>query len=253
MHALMNHMVLFFATICIILLASSYAGLLIQERQRETMAASSFKTLESAVLGLLALLLGFSFSMAVSRYDLRRQLEVEEANSIGTTWLRTETLPEPARSTERQLLRQYVPIRLDFFNAGTDQLAITRSLADGGALQQKIWDVAAADASIHRDPISSLFLSTLNDSIDATEKRTAAFENRIPAAAWILLLLVAGVSSLLVGMGASKRSRGLLLALPLVVACAMTLILDLDSPRSGLVRVPQNSMERVAAQVEASR
>lgn len=216
-------------------------------------ASDSLKTLEGAVLGLLGLLLGFSFAMSVNRYDMRKQLEVEEANAIGTTWLRTDVLAEPARARERQLLREYVTVRLQFLSAGTDRAAIAQALARTGELQNRIWEVGVGESSVRRDPVSALFLSTLNDAIDATEKRSAAFENRIPGAAWALLLFMGSAASALVGASASRRSRALVIVLPLVVGAAMMLILDLDSPRAGFVQVKQNSMMRVAAQVGANQ
>ena len=254
MSSVLDHPLLFAPLIVLLLFAAGGVGTWVKATREETLlhASDSLKTLEGAVLGLLGLLLGFSFAMAVNRYDLRKQLEVEEANAIGTTWLRTDVLSAPARSAERQLLRDYVPVRLSFLSAGTDRARIAASLAQAADLQSRMWAIAAADAAQRRDPVSALFLSTLNDAIDATEKRTAAFENRIPAAAWALLLFMGAAASALVGTGASRRSRALVTVLPLVVASAMTLILDLDSPRAGFVRIQQNSMARVAAQIASA-
>src|ERR1700709_1033761 len=104
MHVVLDHPMVFFPLVLVLLFVAGLMGVWLQTRYRTTVdgASSSFKTIESAVLGLLALLLGFSFAMAVSRYDLRKQLEVDEANAIGTTWLRTDALAEPARAIERQ-------------------------------------------------------------------------------------------------------------------------------------------------------
>lgn len=186
MPTLLDHPLLFCPFVILFLFAGSLLGTWVRVRRAEAVArdAGSFKALEGAVLGLFALLLGFSFAMAVNRYDLRRQLEVEEANAIGTTWLRTDTLVEPERSAERQLIQQYVPVRLSFVAAGTDAQAIQRSLTQSGELQAQMWKIAAGGASARRDPISALFVASLNDAIDVTEKRTAALENRIPSMAW---------------------------------------------------------------------
>jgi hypothetical protein len=254
MSAVLDHPLVFFPLVLVLLFAAGWLGMWLKARYSDTVDAgsSSFKTLESAVLGLLALLLGFSFSMAVSRYDLRKDLEVGEANAIGTTWLRTSALGEPARTAARSLLKEYVPVRIAFFEAGTDQRAIADSLSRAGVLQSELWRVAADDANGHRDPVTALFLATLNDTIDFSEKRTAALENRIPGAAWALLIFMSCAASLLVGIGATARSRVLLLVLPLVVGSALTLILDLDSPRAGFVRIHQHSMVRVAEQMAAT-
>jgi hypothetical protein len=253
MSLVLDHPALFFPLVVVLLFVAAWAGVWLKRAFAEAVdtESSSFKTLESAVLGLLALLLGFSFSMAVSRYDLRRDLEVNEANAIGTTWLRTATLDEPARTAARSLLKEYVPVRMAFFDAGTDSATISESLARASAIQNELWKVAADGASGRRDPVSALFVATLNDTIDLSEKRTAALENRIPAAAWMLLIFMSSAASALVGTGATVRSRALLFVLPLVVGAALTLILDLDSPRSGFVRVHQGSMERVAQQMNS--
>ncbi len=254
MPSLFDHPLLFFPLVALLLLLTGSIGAWLKSTRTDAVseASDTLKTLEGAVLGLLGLLLGFSFAMGVGRYDARKQLEIDEANAIGTTWLRTDTLPEPIRSTEKQLLREYVPARMAFLSAGTDTAGIQASIAKTADLQSRMWAAAAADASMHRDPISGLFLSTLNDAIDLSEKRLAAFENRIPIAAWVLLLMMSAAASALVGIGMTHRSRLLLFVLPLVVAGAMTLILDLDSPRAGFVIIHQKSMERVAAQVSAT-
>ncbi len=255
MQFLLNHPLLFCPVVVLFLFAGSLSGSRIRARRPAAVEqnSGSFKTLEGAVLGLLALLLGFSFAMAVNRYDLRKQLEVEEANAIGTTWLRTDTLAEPARGAERQLLKQYVPVRLAFVAAGNDADAVQHSLAQSSELQARIWAIAAGDTAAHRDPVTALFVSSLNDMIDVTEKRTAALENRIPAMTWAMLLFMGFVSSALVGISVTSRSKLLLTILPLVVGVVLALILDLDSPRSGFIRVHQNSMTRVAEQVAASK
>ena len=116
-----------------------------------------------------------------------------------------------------------------------------------------MWKIAAGDASVRRDPVSALFVSSLNDMIDVTEKRTAALENRIPSMAWAILLFMAFVSSALVAVSMMSRSKRLLAVLPVVVGVVLALILDLDSSRSGFIRVHQNSMVRVATQITSSR
>lgn len=242
----------FFVLSLFVLCLGTLLGLRLQkQRARQNEEANSLKTIEGAVLALLGLLLGFTFSMSVSRYDQRRQLEVEEANAIGTTWLRTTLLLEPARSAEQTLLRQYVPARQGFFAAGTSRVEVDRSLARSGVLQAQMWKVASEAAQAERDPVTALFLASLNEAIDAAEKRTAAFENRIPVSAWIMLLFVGFSGSVLVGVGLQTRSRLLLLVLPVVVATALVEIRDLDSPRSGFIHVDQHSMERLAEEISA--
>jgi len=252
MPAALDHPLIFGPLVFLLLLAAGTIGAWIRSTRQTTVteASDSFKTLEGAVLGLLSLLLGFSFAMAVSRYDARKQLELDEANAIGTTWLRTSALEEPIRTQSRGVLRQYVPIRLQFFTAGSDRGAVDASLSRAGTLQTKLWNLAMDPADGQPNPYKSLYLASLNDTIDLSEKRTAtSFEDRIPSAAWALLLFMAVTGSLLVGIGLSVPSRKLLIVVPLVMAATLTLILDIDSPRSGFVTVYQSSMTRVADQI----
>jgi hypothetical protein len=223
-------------------------GSWIRVRRQEVIQTEKglIKTLEGAVLTLFALLLGFMFSMAVGRYELRKQLILDEANAIGTTWLRTASMAEPARSQEQALLRQYVPVRIEFLASGSDEKRMLASLRQAAVLQARMWAIASSYASDHRDPITGLSIATLNQAIDLSESRTAAYENRIPLMAWVILLFIGFVATMVVGINVSSHSHVLRLVLPFVVGLALALTLDLDSPRYGLIVMTQPSMERVA-------
>jgi hypothetical protein len=226
-------------------------GVRIREKRDEIIEHESkiITVLEGSLLTLFGLLIGFTFSMAVSRYDVRKQLVLTEANAIGTTWLRTALLTGPTRSEEQSLLRQYVQQRLRYVSAGHDRTEVEDSLKRASDLQAHMWAAASDYATEHRDVTTSLFLSTLNDSIDVSEERTAANENRIPAEAWWMLLFVGFVATLLVGLDVRPRSWVLQATLPIVLAGALALTMDMDSPRYGLIRITQPSMERVAQQM----
>ncbi|AFL86501.1 hypothetical protein Terro_0150 [Terriglobus roseus DSM 18391] len=238
---------LFFVFVLCLLVGATFAGLWIRRRHGDAIEreSGSLKTLEGAVLALLGLLLGFTFSMAVSRYDHRKELEIAEANNLGTLWLRTSLLSESGREAERDLMRRYVPVRINFLAAGTSELLLSRDQQQTSALQAEMWRIASAEATMRRDPETALFFSALNDSIDVTEKRTAALEDRIPTTAWAMLLFLGSVASLIVGTSLQSRSIVLRVVLPVVLAAALALVYDLDSPRSGLIRVQQQSMERL--------
>ena len=244
---------MFFLAVVILLWSGTLVGGLLRTRRQQVLAeeVSTFKTLESAVLALLGLLLGFTFAMGVNRYDLRKNLEIAEANDIINLWHRTDLLPDPVRSAEQALLRQYIPVRLDFLGAGTDEVRINRSLAQTGELQAQMWHSISSYATTQRDPLTAQFVASLADVTAITESRTAAFENRIPVTAWGMLLFIAFAASVLVGVGIGTRSQALRFVLPIVVGCALSLTLDLDSPRSGLIRVHQHSLERVQAEIAA--
>lgn len=243
----------FFAVALVVLVLATVCGLWLRKRFAHAVdrESQSLKTLESTILALLGLLLGFTFSMAVARFDTRKSLEIDEANDIGTLWLRTSLLSENARDAERALIRQYVAARLEFAAAGRDAERMTKSTNDTAQLQGQMWSIASQEANQRRDATSGLFISVLNDCIDVTEKRTAALENTIPWAAWMMLLAIGAIGCGLVAVSLQANVLGLRILLPLVLACTLTMIYDIDSPRSGLIRVHQQSMERLQQQVMA--
>ena len=205
--------------------------------------------LQGSVLGLLALLLGFTFAMAVERYDLRKALVLEEANAIGTTALRAAHLPPPHDEQARLLLHQYVSARLEFYASGLDVERLARAQDSAAELQKKLWalTVTLAQEQPRSVPVG-LFIETLNDLIDDSEKRTAALDNRVPGAVIVLLFAVAGVAMSLIAYHcglAGHRRLGLNALFALLIAVVITIILDIDRPRSGLVHVSQGSMERL--------
>jgi hypothetical protein len=212
---------------------------------------NTFRTVEGAVLTLTGLLLGFTFSMAVNRYEHRRDLEIREADAISTLWQRSAALAEPTRSEEQRLIREYVPVRVEFLASGGSMNRLQVSLDQTNVLQGRMWAVASDYARSHTDSITSLFLTAMGDSFSHSEERTAAFENRIPLAAWIILMLVATAAIVLVSVDIGSRFSLLRFVLPVVVAAVLALMLDLDSPRYGWIAVQQNSMLRVAQRVAA--
>jgi hypothetical protein len=218
-------------------------------------AKSHVGALQGAALGLLALLLAFTFSMAVSRYDTRKHLVMEEANAIGTTALRTSLLPEPQRQQARASLRSYVDARLAFYEAGEDGGQVAAALAAGGREQEKLWalatDVAAQDP---RSVSAGLFIQTLNDSIDLAEKRLVAYESHVPGTVIALLLLVSVLAFGFLGYGSAltgARHARSTAVFALLVTLVVTIVMDIDRPRGGLIRISQASMQRLAASLSA--
>src|SRR5205823_623509 len=142
---------------------------------------SQVSIIQGAILGLLGLIAGFTFAMSVSRFDLRKAVILDEANAIGTTYLRAEFLPDPARGELKALLRRYVDVRLEFFAAGADIPRARDAEAEIGRLQAELWSRAAAVT--RRDPHSiatGLFIQSLNETIDLDAKQFAALENHVP-------------------------------------------------------------------------
>jgi hypothetical protein len=200
---------------------------------------------------LLSLLLGFTLAMVLSRFDLRKQLVVDEANAIGTTNLRAAMLPEPSRSKAQELLRQYTEARLDFskseMNSGTFQAALKRSKQ----AQTDLWQQSVVVAQQSPTPITALFVQSLNETIDLDAKRLAALENRVPGAIWGTLALLALMTCLMVGYSQRERFIPAMLVPPLMIAIVMSLVADLDTPGTGLIRVGQSSLERLHSELNA--
>lgn len=207
---------------------------------RESLAAT-----RDSVSLLLSLLLGFTLAMALPRYEDRKKLLVDEANSIGTTALRAQMLPEPARGKVLQLLSSYVDARLAFSTAGVRGEELQRSLVRTKQLQDDMWKQGVAAVQQSPTPITSIFIQSLNESMDLSEKRLAALENRVPNAVWILLALVSILSCVTIGASERRRIWFVMVVSPLAIAIVMALIADLDSPRTGLLQIGQQSLSRV--------
>ena len=193
-----------------------------------------------ATLTLLGLIIGFTFSMAVSRYDQRKNYEEAEANAIGTEYLRADLLPDAEQAKVRALLRDYLDQRVLFYqtNDGERLQQINRATAQ---LQAELWSAVLAAA--RPTPLLALAVSGMNDVLNAQGYTQAAWWNRIPVAAWVLMITIAVFANAMFGYGARRRKAGVLhmLVLPLVLSIAFFLIADIDSPRRGVIRVnPQN-------------
>ncbi|HKQ68599.1 MAG TPA: hypothetical protein VJT73_04635 [Polyangiaceae bacterium] len=219
----------------------------------EASALSLLSTLEAAILGLLALLLGFSFSMAANRYETRKQVLLDEANAIGTTYLRRELLPEPERARVTALLRRYIDVRIEFYDRNRERA--DRAEATGREIQKDLWAEAVLASAKNEHPVSvGLFVSSLNDLIDLDEKRLVALENRVPETVFVLLVLIASTAAWATGHAAGRGNRRFTLeaaAMPFLVACVVAFIVDLDRPMRGFVRTGQASMVRTRAGMQA--
>lgn len=231
------------------LLGAWSIGRYLGRRARATIdetAKSQANALQGAVLGLLALLMAFTLSMAISRYEARKQVIVDEANAIGTTYLRAKLLPSPYAADAVTLLRQYVGIQLDLYNAGYDPARIQAVSEQTTQLQQQLWSIATTvSAQDNRSVSAGLFVQTLNDTIDFDAKRLAAFQNRVPGAVIWLLFGVAVAAVGMVGyndgLGSQRHFVGAVLIIILLVVIIWVTI-DLDLPQYGLIRVNQQSM-----------
>lgn len=221
---------------------AAYVGDLVRKRTREFKQGErhDLNTVQAATLTLLALIIGFTFSMAVSRYDLRKSLEEAEANAIGTEYLRADLLPAEGRQRLHDTLRSYLDLRIAFYENGT-AYAADEIGPQTARLQEQLWALVAPAAATQPTPTVALVVSGMNDVINAQGYTQAAWWNRIPTGAWGMMLLMAMSCNLLVGYGERRRGELFLFVLPVVVSIGFFLISDLDSPRGGVIHVhPQN-------------
>ncbi len=199
-----------------------------------------FDIILAAALTLLGLVIGFTFSMAVSRYDQRKNYEAEEANAIGTEYVRAGLLPAVEAANVRALLRKYLDQRLLFYH-NRDKQKFQKVDADTAQLQNELWTAVETHAAVQPTPVVALTVSGMNDVLNAQGYTQAAWLNRIPIAGWDLLILIAILCNMLVGYRAQRTNVLLFLILPLVVSISFFLIADIDSPNQGTIRVhPQN-------------
>jgi len=201
---------------------------------------NDFDIIRNAALTLLALVIGFSFAMAVSRYDQRKNYEEAEANAIGTEYVRADLLPTADAKSVRELLRRYKDLRVLYYRA-SDEGQIKQIDADTGKLQAELWSAVLRAAKAQPTAVVALAVSGMNDVLNSQGYTQAAWWNRIPVAAWGLMGLMAICCNLLLGYGEHHKSVLVLLILPVIVSISFLLIADLDSPRGGVIRVlPQN-------------
>lgn len=238
-----------FVAITALLLASAEAGnrLGIFARKREgDHKPADIGTLLGSVLGLLALLLGFTFAMSASRYEARRELVVKEANAIGTAYLRSRLLPEPQRTELGNLFRRYIDAKLEIAVSLSDAGKTTKLLDEMEQEQNRMWAAGGEVAATGQNPVlTSIFLQALNDVIDVHGERVAAFRARVPASIFMVGLVVALLAMLLTGFSAGLGDNRNVVATTLaclLVALVMMLIVDLHRPDTGTITISQQSM-----------
>ena len=198
-----------------------------------------------ATLGLLAFMLAFTFGMGASRFDTRKQLVLDEANAVRTAYLRADLLPQSARAEFRDLLREYVAVRVRAVGKGEDELR--QGIARSEELHGLLWSRAVALAGGKGSPVfAGLFIQSLNNVIDLHAKRvTAGLRNRIPVSIWVTLYFVASLAMVVMGYHArltGRRSTMATVALVMTFSAVMLLIMDLDRPDQHLFQVSQRAM-----------
>jgi len=233
----------FALSFCALWLSTRFgASFLRKRRDLQKDIRDDFSTIMVTTLTLNGLIIGFSFSMAINRYEQRKIYEEAEANAIGTEYVRAGLLPATDAAAVRSLLRDYVDQRISFYT-NHDVGRLRELEARTEQLQTELWAAVRGPAVAQPTAITSLAAAGMNDVFNSHGYTQAAWWNRIPAGAWILMATIAVIGNLLVGYGAEsvKSESVLLMVLPFVFSIAFLLIADIDSPRGGFIRVrPQN-------------
>ena len=201
---------------------------------------------QGSLLGLLALLLGFTFSLSLGRYDERATEVVNEANAIGTAWLRTDLVAEPQRAEAKRLLREYGRLRVEAASVSAVDTDRRRNLiAEAEHVFDDLWNLATAEARAAPSPVTFGLIASLNDMIDALSNRDAAVERHVPE---LVLMLLFGTFILLGGIiGFASAISNVRPGVPVyamlgLIVILVFLILDLDRPRRGLIEVDQTKL-----------
>jgi hypothetical protein len=222
-------------------------------RHRSDHLREPFGVLQSALLGVVGLILAFGLALAVGRYETRRAAVVEEANAIGTTYLRAQTLDEPVRTRSLGLLVRYTDASIALSEAVPSSAKSRAAIADEERLQRELW--ALADDALDAAPVASaprLYVETLNEMIDMQTVRVAGLNNRVPAAVLALEVLGAAVALGLLAFNLSILGRGLLTVVLSagLVSLLLLVTFDLDRPTRGLIKVPSAPLTNLRASME---
>jgi hypothetical protein len=216
-------------------------------------ARAGLGAVEGAVFALMGLVVAFTFSGAASRFDARRQLIVEEVNAIGTAWLRLDLLPATSQPQLRDLFRRYVETRLEVYQKIPDMEAARGELAKASALQGEIWTRATVACRESANPLIVQLIPALNEMFDIASSRTANAQIHPPAIIFIMMGVLALTSSLLAGYamaGGKSRSWIHTIGFVLILATTVYVILDLEFPRIGFIRI--DSFDRLMVELRNS-
>jgi hypothetical protein len=247
---LTNYPILLLGVTCVALSLAAWIGARVLGKWSpiKAHARHDFGVVLASVLTILGLLIGFSFSMAISRYDSRKICEEAEANAIGTEYLRADLLARPDAAKVRSLLAQYLQQRVLYYSIH-DDVQIKRIDERTSELSNELWAAVVPASAAQPTPVVALAVSGMNDVLNSQGYTQAAWLNRLPEGAWILIMVIAVGTTLLVGYGVEdpKVNAGLLLVLPFVLAVTFALIADIDSPRGGMIRVVPQNLDSLAA------
>jgi hypothetical protein len=247
MFYLINHPIIFLVVSLVLLWVSAQLGATVRRwRHRDALEdGEDYSLVLGATLTLLGLLIGFAFSMAVGRYDQRKNYEEEEANAIGTEYVRLDFLPAADAEKARALLRQYLQLRIEYYRRISAK-QVTKNSAATAELQSRLWAAITPATNAQPDQVRALVVSGMNDVLNRQGYTQAAFLNRIPIAAWVLMFIIAIFCNFLLGYRAVGKARALFLILPIGLSISFFLVSDIDSPRRGVIMVEPQNLEILA-------
>ena len=222
-------------------------------RHRSETLREPFAALQAALLGVVGLILAFGLALAVGRYESRRAAVVDDANAIGTTYLRAQTLAEPVRTRSLDLLARYTDTSIRLSEAVPSSAAADEAVADGQQLQRELW--ALAGQALDGAPTASaprLYVESLNEMIDMQTVRVAALNNRVPGAVLALEVVGAAVALGLLAFYLAIVGRGVVTVVLAAALVTMLLLVtfDLDRPTRGVIRVPDTPLTNLRASME---
>ena len=240
---------LIYTVTIVLILAGEEIGAVFARRGRPRPTSDADRILSSLAtpsIGLLALIIGFTFSMALSRFEARRTAVLSEANAIGTAALRGEMLPEPFRSTVAPLFKEDAMIRVASGTERPGSAKIDQAVQRSLEIQNELWRTGMAAAAANPRVVpSGLFIQALNTMIDVHEERLSAVRNQVPLVVFVLLEGIAIVAFAFEGYGlqlARVRSRAAIWIVAVMVGSAIMLVVDLDRPQSGFITVDQSPL-----------
>jgi hypothetical protein len=239
---MMNFPVLVFAVSFVVLVLSAQLGDVLRRRLRRSPeeGGNDFGVVLTGTLTLLGLIIGFSISMAINRYDLRKSYEQAEANAIAIEYVRADLLPPRDAARLRELLRAYLDQRVSFYTI-RDQHKLSKIVDDTAQLQNELWITVRSAIAAVPPPLEGVVVSGMNDVVLSQRSSQAAWWNRIPSSVWIMMGLVAIGCNFLIGFRARRTDWLVFLIMPVALSVSFFLISDLDSPRGGAIRVvPQD-------------
>lgn len=238
-----HHPLVLFGVALVLQSIGAFLGHIIRKRRESPFGAerADLSAILAGTMTLLALIIGFTFAMAIGHYDERTNLEEAEAAAISTEHARADLLPAAPAAQVRDALSRYIQDRIRFYQA-RDPDRLRRIRSDTARLEAELWSAVAGPATKTPTPVNALAVSGMNDVLNSESRTDAAWRRHVPVMAWSLMGLIAFAGNLLLGASERRKSGAILLVLPLIIAIPVFLIADVDNPRAGVTSVQPTNL-----------